>query len=112
MVTFARWIVERHRQHQPVPEQHTPIMKVVELTDGDVLVIEDTGVLTMRRSVVQGLEKLDRGRLVRRSDLQVVGCGLREDFPKLMEVEPADDFPCDSMEAITFKAFRNQTWRK
>jgi hypothetical protein len=55
----------------------------------------------MRRSVVQGLEKLDRGRLVRRSDLQVVGCGLREDFPKLMEVEPADDFPCDSMEAIT-----------
>jgi hypothetical protein len=38
-VALARWIVERHRQYQPVPKQHARVVEIVNLANGYVLVV-------------------------------------------------------------------------
>jgi hypothetical protein len=92
--------MELHDHDYSVPQEHGPVVEIVDLWQFGELGIEYPGILTGDRIVGQANSELPRWRLIRRYDLKAVRSVFRQYLIGMVEVETTDDLRSDTVYSL------------
>lgn len=99
--------MERHDHDYSVPEEHGPVIEIVDLGKLGEFVIEYSWILTAHRIVGQADNEFLRWRLIGRHDLKPVRNVSRQYFIEMVEVETTDDLPSDTVHSLSLDSLRD-----